>query len=102
MARRASVVRVSADFFAVFRMPAALGRTLIAADAGEAAPVAVLSYDAWMELTGGDPSAVGRTLTFEEATVEVVGVMPPSFKESTGDAFVYLPFPNLGPRCSSL
>jgi putative ABC transport system permease protein len=92
LARRASVVRVSADFFAVFRVPAALGRTLIAADAGETGPVAVLSHDAWMELTGGDPSAVGRTLTFEQATVEVVGVMPPSFKESTGGAFVYLPF----------
>ena len=93
LARRASVVRVSADFFSVFGMSAALGRTLVAADAGAGAPVAVLSHDAWMELTGGDPRAVGRTLTFEEATVEVVGVMPPSFKESTGEAFVYLPFP---------
>jgi predicted permease len=92
LARRASVVRVSADFFSVFGVPAALGRTLVAADAGEAAPVAVLSHDAWLELTGGDPSIVGRTLTFEEATVEIVGVMPPSFKEGTGDAFVYLPF----------
>lgn len=96
LARRASVVRVSADFFSVFGLPAALGRTLVAADARDSAPVAVLSHDAWMGLTGGDPSAVGRTLTFEEATVEVVGVMPPSFKESTGDAFVYLPFPASG------
>jgi predicted permease len=92
LARRASVVRVSADFFSVFGLPAALGRTLIAADADQSAPVAVLSHDAWMELTGGDPSVVGRTLTFEEATIEVVGVMPPSFKESTGDGSVYLPF----------
>jgi predicted permease len=92
LARRASVVRVSADFFSVFGLPAALGRTLTAADAREAAPVAVLSHEAWIELMGGDPRAIGRTLTFEETTIEVVGVMPPSFKESTGDAFVYLPF----------
>jgi putative ABC transport system permease protein len=92
LARRASVLRVSADFFSVFGMPAALGRTLVATDAGEAVPVAVLSHDAWLELTGGDPSVVGRTLTFEEATVEIVGVMPPSFKEGSGDAWVYLPF----------
>ena len=92
LARRASVVRVSADFFSVFGMPAALGRTLIAADAGEGATVAVLSHDAWMELTGGDPSVVGRALTFEEATVEIVGVMPPAFKEGSANAFVYLPF----------
>jgi predicted permease len=93
LARRASVARVSADFFSVFGMPAALGRTLLAADAGEGAAVAVLSHDAWLELTGGDPNAVGRALTFEEATVEVVGVMPPAFKEGIGDVFVYLPFP---------
>lgn len=93
LARRADVLRVSADFFAVFGMPPALGRTFIAADYEGPAPVAVLSHDGWMELTGGDPSAVGRTLTFAEATVEVVGVLPPAFKESTGGAFVYLPFP---------
>jgi predicted permease len=92
IARRVGVVRVSADFFAVFGVPAVIGRTLIAADFDEAGPVAVLSHAAWMELTGGDPSAVGRTLTFAEATVEVVGVLPPSFKEGSGEAFVYLPF----------
>ena len=92
LARRASVVRVSADFFSVFGVPAAIGRTLLAADAREGAPVAVLSHDAWMELAAGDPSVVGRTLTFEEATVEIVGVMPPSFKDGSANAFVYLPF----------
>jgi predicted permease len=90
LARRVDVARVSAEFFTVFGTPAALGRTLIATDVNEA-QVAVLSYDAWMELTGGDPSAVGRTLTFAEATVEVVGILPPSFKEVSG-ASVYLPF----------
>ncbi len=91
VSRRVGVVRVSADFFAVFGIPAAIGRTLIGADFEQPGP-AVLSHDAWMELTGGDPSAVGRTLTFAEATVEVVGVLPPSFKEGSGEAFVYLPF----------
>ena len=92
VAQRVSVVRVSSDFFAVFGMPAAIGRTLIAADFSGAGPVAVLSHDAWMQLAGGDPSAVGRTLTFAEATIEVVGVLPPSFKEGSAEAFVYLPF----------
>jgi predicted permease len=96
LARRASVVRVSADFFSVFGVPAALGRTFVAADAGEGAQVAVLGHDAWMELTGGDPSVVGRSLTFEEATVEIVGVMPPSFKEGSANAFIYLPFSAMG------
>ena len=92
LARRVGVVRVSADFFAAFGVPAALGRTFIAADFEQPGPVAVLSHEAWTELAGGDPSAVGRTLTFAEATVEVVGVLPPSFTESSRDAFVYVPF----------
>ena len=74
-------------------MQAALGRTFTAADADQAAPVTVLSHDAWMELTGGDPSAVGRTLTFAQATVEVVGVMPPSFDEVDRRSF-RLSFPS--------
>jgi putative ABC transport system permease protein len=92
LARRVGVVRVSSDFFPLFGVPAARGRTFIAADFEQPGPVTVLSHDAWMELTGGDPGVVGRTLTFAEATVEVVGVLPPSFKEGSGDAFVYLPF----------
>jgi predicted permease len=92
LARRVGVVRVSADFFAVFGLPPALGRTLVAADFAETGPVAVLSHEAWRELTGGDPSAVGRTLAFTQASVEVVGVLPPSFTESTGEPLVYVPF----------
>jgi predicted permease len=90
--RRVGVARVSADFFPVFAAPAALGRTFTAAEFEQPGPVTVLSHEAWMELAGGDPGAVGRTLTFAETTVEVVGVLPPSFTESSGDAFIYLPF----------
>src|SRR5262245_20980187 len=90
-AHRAEVVRVSADFFKVFAMLPALGRTFIAADFEQPGPVAVLSHDGWLELTGGDQNIVGRTLTFAEATFEIVGVLPPEFKESAGDAFIYLP-----------
>jgi predicted permease len=92
LARRVGVVRVSAEFFAIFGLPAALGRALVSADFERPGPVSVLSHDAWMDLTGGDPTVVGRTLTFAEATVEVVGVLPPSFKDGSGDAFIYLPF----------
>ncbi len=92
VARRVGVISVSADFFAVFGMPAALGRTLIAADFAEPKRVTVLSHDAWLELTGGDPSAVGRTLTFRQGIIVVVGVLPRSFKEGSGGAFLYLPF----------
>jgi predicted permease len=91
--RQLSVVRVSADFFSVYGVPAALGRTFSEAEFEERLPVAVLSDAAWRQLTGGDPLAVGRTLRFEEAAVEVVGVLPASFKEPAGGELrVYVPW----------
>jgi putative ABC transport system permease protein len=91
--RQLGVVRVSADFFTVYGVPAALGRTFVAGDFAQRTPVAVLSDAAWRQLTGGDPEAVGRTLRFEEAALEVVGVLPASFTEPAGsDLRVYVPW----------
>jgi predicted permease len=91
--RQLSAVRVSAGFFPVFAVPAELGRTFVAADFEQPRPVAVLSHAAWMELTGGDAGAVGRTLEFEEGAFELVGVLPASFKEPAGgDIRLYVPF----------
>lgn len=92
--RQLSVVRVSTSFFPVLAIPAELGRTFVAADYEQSRPVAVLSHAAWVELTGGDASAIGRTLEFEEGVFELVGVLPASFKEPPGsDIRVYVPFP---------
>jgi putative ABC transport system permease protein len=91
--RQLDVVRVSAGFFSVYDVPAALGRTFIAADFEQRRPVAVLSDAAWRQLTGGDPQAVGQTLRFEEGALEVVGVLPASFEEPAGDELrVYVPW----------
>lgn len=91
--RQLGVVRVSADFFSVYGMPAEVGRTFVAADFEQRRPVAVLSDAAWQQLTGSDPGAVGQTLRFEEASLEVVGVLPPSFKEPAGGELrVYVPW----------
>jgi predicted permease len=91
--RSVPAARVSASFFPLFAVPAEIGRTFIAADFEQGRPVAVLSYEAWVQLTGGDPGAVGRTLDFEEGAFELVGVLPASFEEpSSGDVLLYLPF----------
>jgi hypothetical protein len=91
--RPLGVVRVSAGFFSLFAVPAAIGRTLVAADFEQRRPVAVLSHAAWMELTGGDAAAVGRTFEFEEGAIEVVGVMPAWFQQPAGgDLRLYVPF----------
>ncbi len=72
---------VSGGFFATLGVPAALGRVLAPADdrRGCGAPGAVVSHGFWQRRLGGDPSAVGRTISLEGHAVEIVGVTPPSF-----------------------
>lgn len=71
---------VSADYFSVLGVSAAIGRTLNAEDIVENHAAVVLNHTAWLALTGGDPNAIGRTLTFEDRSFELVGVLPDSFK----------------------
>jgi predicted permease len=44
-----------------------------------AAPVAVISHAFWRDRFGGDPAAVGRTLTLDGRATEIVGVAPAGF-----------------------
>jgi putative ABC transport system permease protein len=61
----------------------AAGRLFTESDAGqsagEAQPVAVLSYAAWQRRFGGDPSAIGQTIRIEGAPFTIIGVTPPEF-----------------------
>lgn len=71
---------VSGNFFEVLGVRAALGRGFRWAETW--APddgVVVLSHDLWISDFGGDPSVVGRSVTFGSNTAEVVGIMPPGF-----------------------
>jgi len=40
-------------------------------------PVVILSYSLWQRRFGGDPNAVGKTLTLDAKTFTIVGVLPP-------------------------
>ncbi len=83
---------VSSDYFSVFGVQPQLGRTFVAADFAEQRPVVVLTHSAWMELMGGDPDAIGRTLPFENGELEVIGVLPDSFTYLV-QARLYRPLP---------
>src|SRR5262245_27986953 len=69
--------------FDVLGVPAMLGRTFSESDdtrgGGPDGPVAVISYPFWQRQFGGDPSAVGRTLSIERIPFTVIGVTPPDF-----------------------
>src|SRR5262249_46564595 len=74
-------VLVSGDFFRTLGVTPLVGRLLGPEDntRGCSAPSAVGSYGVWQRELGGEASAIGRTLTLERQTYQVVGVTPPQF-----------------------
>jgi predicted permease len=74
-------VTLSDGVLQALEVPPFLGRALSAADQEPGAPLtAMLSYEYWQERFGGDPSAIGRTITINSNAAEIVGVMPREFR----------------------
>lgn len=73
------------QFFETLGTPAILGRTLQAADydAG-AAHVVVISNAMWIRRFGDDPGAIGRRISLDGESYEIVGVMPAGFYPTPG------------------
>ena len=71
---------VSAGLFSVLGVSPRLGRTFTPE---ENLPgrnkVAILSDGLWRQRFGGDPAIVGKTITLDGVSTQVVGVMPPGF-----------------------
>jgi putative ABC transport system permease protein len=77
---RVQGARVNADYFDVFAMPAAIGRTFNRAiDARNSEPLVVLSHTLWREQFASDPQIAGRRVRVDGVPHTVAGVMPPSF-----------------------
>ncbi|HVH86432.1 MAG TPA: ABC transporter permease [Terriglobales bacterium] len=79
-ARAARGEYVTGNYFSTFGIRPFLGRMLLPSDdnAG-AAPVTVLSYQAWQNDYAGDPAVVGSTFYIQGRPLTVVGVAPPGF-----------------------
>ncbi len=86
-----TTVDVSPVLFDVLGANPVLGRVFTADEErpGSARTV-VLSHAAWTRRFGQDPSVLGRTLTLDDASYEIVGVMPRRFQFPAGDADVEL------------
>jgi predicted permease len=76
---------VSGTYFNVLGVNAALGRVLTDADDQNQGghPVAVISNAWWQQRFGSDPSAVGKTVRFDETDYTIVGVAPKEFFGTT-------------------
>ncbi|HEY0510457.1 MAG TPA: ABC transporter permease, partial [Thermoanaerobaculia bacterium] len=89
---RLQAAKVTADFFKVLSKPPLLGRTFVP---GEDTPgkntVCVLSYGLWQRYFSGNPGVIGKSLTLDNSSVEVVGVMPADFKFPTSETEIWIP-----------
>ncbi len=75
---------VTDDFFEVLDIKASMGRLLGSPDHKSGAPpAAVVSYSFWQRQLGGEPEAVGKSLTLDGEAITVVGVLPASFSLGT-------------------
>jgi len=84
-------IRATANLFALLRMPALVGRTLLPDDdAADAPPVVVISERLWRGRFAGDPHIVGRTIDLDGLQRTVVGVVPPYFQFPNKDATVWV------------
>jgi putative ABC transport system permease protein len=72
-----TVANVTASTFALTRVPALMGRTLLEADErGGSEDVVVVGYDFWTNRLDGAADAVGRVIRISGTPVTIVGVMP--------------------------
>jgi putative ABC transport system permease protein len=85
--------RITANFFTLFGIPPAHGRTF---NQDEDQPgrthVVLLSDSLWRRRYAADPSIVGRQIRMSGETYDVVGVMPPAVSEIDAASQAWVPF----------
>jgi putative ABC transport system permease protein len=81
MPEQALAAQVSANFFSVLGVNAIAGRTFVPAEDAPGQPaLAVVSESLWQRRYGRAPDLMGRTITVSDQPVEVVGVVPSTFR----------------------
>lgn len=77
-------VGVAQDFLGVLGVKLPLGRNFSVEEGQWGGPrAAILTHGFWMRRFAGDASVVGRTVPFDDGSVEIVGVLPASFDFSS-------------------
>jgi len=86
---RLAGLRASPNLFETIGLMPILGRTFTADD--DANDPVVISEGFWLRRLGGDPAAVGRTITLDGSPHLVVGVVPRDFRFPNGEVDVFVP-----------
>jgi len=93
---------VSASFFEVLGVKPMLGRGFLAEEeqAGRNR-VVIMNHDLWQRRFGADRNIVGRRISLSGVSVEVVGVLPPSFRFPNEELALWLPLVTTGQQTRS-
>ncbi len=76
---------VTADFFPLLGVQPALGRNFTREEDTPNGPkAAILGHGLWQSRFGGDANVLGRTITLNEQSYTVVGILPASFQYPEG------------------
>ncbi|MGE0555420.1 MAG: ADOP family duplicated permease [Gemmatimonadales bacterium] len=87
-AERISGMSVESNFFDVLGSAPALGRTFRPGDSDSTGTLpVVLSHGLWVGRFGGDSGVVGRTVPRVGGSIQVIGVMPRSFRPFDEEAY---------------
>jgi putative ABC transport system permease protein len=72
---------VTADFLSVLGTTPLMGRNFLPEEdkPGGNTRVVMLTYSSWRKRFGGDPNIVGRSLTLNDKSFTIIGVLPESF-----------------------
>jgi predicted permease len=85
-------MRMSGDALRILGIRPALGRTLEATDEADgAAHVVMLSYGSWHRRFGADPNVLGRTVTLNDASYTIIGILPRDFVIPNFEADIVAP-----------
>ncbi len=87
------VMRVTYQTLPLLGVSPLLGRTFTSDDDSPGTPQTVLlSYGYWQRRFGGDRNVLGRTLSIDGESHEIIGVMPKGLQFLRYDPELYLPF----------
>ncbi len=90
--REVKVHRVSASYFKVLGVSAALGRTFAASENEPGNDLeAVLSNRLWQSQFGSDPHIIGRKITLDGKNYTIIGVLPANSEFDRSWAAMWLP-----------
>jgi len=89
--------RVSGGFFQTLGVTPALGRLFTSSDdAPQSQRTVVLPYSTWQRFFGGRPHIVGQSITLDNNTYTVIGVLPRNFQFPSRAAELWVTIHDLG------